>query len=191
MDSIYSVTGALLAVVVAVVLQQHFKSGQPRAIPVRHQPTCFRISNILLAGLEQAIREIDPDTNQQEAQLSLLPFYTISIAQPQPLPNNCRLVVDKHFYDLTPMNRSDGKIIAELAPTDQTLFRQVHTDLRVCRIIAITGLAGHALGSWRNRETHAMWLHELLPERVNSIRLMTYGYDSSLKDANRANLIDL
>ncbi|KAF8534691.1 hypothetical protein BDD12DRAFT_755570, partial [Trichophaea hybrida] len=47
-------------------------------------------------------------------------------------------------------------------------------------VIAVTGLAGHAYGSWRNRETHQMWLKDLLPYDVQNIRIMSYGYDSSL-----------
>jgi hypothetical protein len=47
-------------------------------------------------------------------------------------------------------------------------------------VIAVTGLAGHAFGSWRNRETHQMWLKDLLPHDVQNIRIMLYGYDSRL-----------
>jgi hypothetical protein len=45
-----------------------------------------------------------------------------------------------------------------------------------CSVIAVTGLAGHAFGSWRNRETQAMWLRDFLPKDVRNIRIMTYGY---------------
>jgi len=44
----------------------------------------------------------------------------------------------------------------------------------------VTGLAGHAFGSWRNRETHQMWLKDFLPHDIQNIRIMTYGYDSHL-----------
>jgi hypothetical protein len=47
-------------------------------------------------------------------------------------------------------------------------------------VIAVTGLAGHAFGSWRNRETHQMWLKDFLPYDVKNMRIMTYGYDSRL-----------
>jgi hypothetical protein len=47
-------------------------------------------------------------------------------------------------------------------------------------VIAVTGLAGHAFESWRNRETHQMWLKDFLPYNVKNIRIMTYGYDSRL-----------
>lgn len=47
-------------------------------------------------------------------------------------------------------------------------------------MIAVTGLAGHAIGSWRNRETQQMWLKDFLPYDVQNIRIMSYGYDSRL-----------
>lgn len=53
-------------------------------------------------------------------------------------------------------------------------------------VVAVTGLAGHAFGSWRSRETHQMWLKDFLPKDVNSVRIMTYGYDSSLVGLDRS-----
>ena len=50
----------------------------------------------------------------------------------------------------------------------------------LCSIIAVTGLGGHAYGSWRNRESNNMWLHDFLPNRFKNVRIMTYGYDSKL-----------
>jgi len=47
-------------------------------------------------------------------------------------------------------------------------------------VIAVTSLAGHAFGSWRSRETLQMWLKDFLPYDIPNIRIMTYGYDSSL-----------
>jgi hypothetical protein len=54
-------------------------------------------------------------------------------------------------------------------------------------VIAVTGLAGHAFGSWRNRETHKMWLKDFLPYDVQNIRIMSYGYDSSLEHRKAEN----
>jgi hypothetical protein len=49
-----------------------------------------------------------------------------------------------------------------------------------CSVVAVTGLAGHAFGSWRSRETHQMWLKDFLPRDVKGIRIMSYGYNSNL-----------
>jgi len=56
-----------------------------------------------------------------------------------------------------------------------------HANVRVIRsVVAVTGLAGHAFGCWRSRDTYKMWLKDFLPADVNNVRIMTYGYDSSL-----------
>lgn len=47
-------------------------------------------------------------------------------------------------------------------------------------IIAVTGLAGHAFGSWKSRGRSAMWLRDFLPQSVPDARILTYGYDSKL-----------
>jgi hypothetical protein len=53
----------------------------------------------------------------------------------------------------------------------------------------VTGFAGHAFGSWRSRKTQLMWLKDFLSTHVKNIRIMTYGYNSSLKkrDAKMSN----
>ena len=63
-------------------------------------------------------------------------------------------------------------------------------------VIAITGLGGHAFGSWRSRITierppyRLMWLRDFLPQEFPEARIMTYGYDSSLKEPNNSNITD-
>ena len=63
-------------------------------------------------------------------------------------------------------------------------------------VIAITGLGGHAFGSWRSRISaerpvdRPMWLRDFLPQEFPNARIMTYGYDSSLKEPNNANITD-
>ena len=63
-------------------------------------------------------------------------------------------------------------------------------------MIAITGLGGHAFGSWRSRisterpNDRPMWLRDFLPREFPNARIMTYGYDSSLKEPNNANITD-
>ncbi|KAF8542993.1 hypothetical protein BDD12DRAFT_875508 [Trichophaea hybrida] len=71
------------------------------------------------------------------------------------------LVIDRHFHYLTPLN-TPGNVVAD--------------------VIAVTGLAGHAFGSWRNSEAGNMWLKDFLPEDIKGIRIMTYGYNSSLTE---------
>lgn len=64
------------------------------------------------------------------------------------------------------------------------LSRQV---LTLFSIIAISGLGGHAFGSFKERGGEHMWLRDALPydlngniSRIGVARVMVYGYDSSL-----------
>ncbi|KAI5843708.1 hypothetical protein BZA05DRAFT_179670 [Tricharina praecox] len=74
------------------------------------------------------------------------------------------LVIDSHFYSLTPLNNPEGSIVAD--------------------VVAVTGLAGNAFGSWRNRSSNRMWLQDFLPRDVKDLRIMTYGYNTTLEGPN-------
>ncbi|KAI5839391.1 hypothetical protein DFP73DRAFT_613959 [Morchella snyderi] len=75
--------------------------------------------------------------------------------------------VDTHFRGLTQLNN----------PEDPEID-----------IIAVTGLAGHAFGSWRSRERPGMWLRDLLPKDMEDngymARVLTYGYDTTLNGSH-------
>ena len=68
--------------------------------------------------------------------------------------------------------------------------------MRIHSVIAITGLGGHAFGSWRSRFSterpldRPMWLRDFLPQRFPDARVMTYGYGSSLRVSGVANITD-
>jgi hypothetical protein len=51
--------------------------------------------------------------------------------------------------------------------------------------IAVTGLGGHALGSWssQDKQSNFMWLRDAVPRRFPQTRVITYGYDSQLLDS--------
>lgn len=52
--------------------------------------------------------------------------------------------------------------------------------------MAVTGLAGHAYGSWKSREGTFMWLQDSLPfELGHSVRVMIYGYNTTLTETTR------
>lgn len=63
-------------------------------------------------------------------------------------------------------------------------------------IVAISGLGGHAFGSFKERKGEHMWLRDALPRDVTKekliTRIMIYGYDSRLTQSdNFQNLEDL
>lgn len=65
-------------------------------------------------------------------------------------------------------------------------------------VIAISGLGGHAFGSFKQRDGMHMWLRDALPRHLTGddnrplARVMTYGYDTRLSGhSNFQNLDDL
>ena len=47
-------------------------------------------------------------------------------------------------------------------------------------VIAISGLGGHAFGSFKQRNGSYMWLRDFLPREFPTARILTYGYSSKL-----------
>lgn len=74
---------------------------------------------------------------------------------------------DKDFYGFTPLYTPEGHIEAD--------------------IIAITGLAGHAFGSWA--ASPHMWLRDFLPSDIPGARVLLYGYDSNLAGNQSRNIL--
>lgn len=63
--------------------------------------------------------------------------------------------------------------------------------LKAYSIIAMSGLGGHAYGSFKERRGEHMWLRDSLPEDVTlgqtgkpMARVMLYGYDSGIHDSS-------
>ena len=74
---------------------------------------------------------------------------------------------DKDFYGFTPLYTP---------PAD------IETD-----IIAVTGLAGHAFGSWAASPN--MWLRDFVPNDLPKARVLLYGYNSNLAGNQSKNII--
>ena len=81
----------------------------------------------------------------------------------RPTPSNRSWRVDKDFIGFTPL--SD--------PNDANVD-----------IIAVTGLGGHALGSFRSADGLSVWLRDFAPEDVPRARFITYGYDTAVVASN-------
>ncbi|KAF2236554.1 ankyrin [Viridothelium virens] len=82
--------------------------------------------------------------------------------------SSSRLTVDNDFYGLTPLNWPQRPVKAD--------------------IIAITGLAGHAYGSWATRDNF-MWLRDALPLDIPCARILIYGYPSHLQNNEARNIL--
>lgn len=57
-------------------------------------------------------------------------------------------------------------------------------------IIAVTGLAGNAFGSWASEPTH-MWLRDKLAFDFPNARILSYGFDSHLKGSQSEAVISV
>lgn len=55
------------------------------------------------------------------------------------------------------------------------------SDIYSC--VAISGLGSHAFGSWKDRDSHFMWLRDALPNHLQGARVLIYGYDSKLAES--------
>lgn len=71
------------------------------------------------------------------------------------------ITVDTHFRDFTPLNSAEDN-----GPGWD--------------LIAVSGLGGHAFGSWKQRDGTYMWLRDglLKEDTLKGLRVILYGYDS-------------
>ncbi len=60
-------------------------------------------------------------------------------------------------------------------------------------IVAVSGLASHGLGSWKEPEGYKVWLRDFLPEDISGqIRVLTFSYDTQLLNStNNSSITDL
>ncbi|KAF3065389.1 Ankyrin repeat domain-containing protein 50 [Trichoderma lentiforme] len=86
---------------------------------------------------------------------------------------NITLFFDTHFRGLTPLHSSsDHECIIDL--------------------VAVSGLGGHAFGSFKERKGSYMWLRDSLAHDMPYMRIFIYGYDTQLEGSTSfANLDDL
>lgn len=55
-------------------------------------------------------------------------------------------------------------------------------------LIAVTGLAGHAIGSW-SCSAQEIWLRDYIPSDLPDVRVLTYGYPSPVNDDVRMSIM--
>ena len=64
------------------------------------------------------------------------------------------------------------------------------TVLTFCSCIAISGLGSHPFGSWKERDGQHMWLRDCLPDDLEGVRVLLYGYNTDLLDSQSFQDID-
>ncbi|KAL6831944.1 hypothetical protein V8C40DRAFT_263226 [Trichoderma camerunense] len=148
--------------------------------PAIRRSLTFRISNIPLEvtrdKLEDVLTKLPKTTGTSHA--------TVTFAEAPDLgelekilkkaidDRENRLIVDLDFFGLTPL----------ADPLQNTLVD----------IIAVTGLAGHAFGSWKSKKKPDMWLRDFLPASIPNARVLTYGYNTKLPGSrSKSSILEL
>ncbi|PQE34078.1 Tetratricopeptide-like helical domain protein [Rutstroemia sp. NJR-2017a WRK4] len=80
-----------------------------------------------------------------------------------PDPESFLYTVDETFIGITPLFDSDEASID---------------------IIAVPGLGNHSIGSFKAKDKDHVWIRDFLPKDIPSARILVYGYDTSIKNAN-------
>ncbi|GAB7336817.1 hypothetical protein MBLNU13_g11325t2 [Cladosporium sp. NU13] len=141
--------------------------GSPAASPSR-KPQFWRIQKIKTSERDAATEWL----REQVKELAVAEGQGFSLAADsertlcatltsyeRPIPSNRSWRVDKDFIGFTPLSDPDD------ANVD---------------IVAVTGLGGHALGSFRSTDGTVVWLRDFAPEDILRARFITYGYDTSI-----------
>ncbi|CAD6592661.1 MAG: hypothetical protein ASARMPREDX12_006341 [Alectoria sarmentosa] len=152
------------------------------AASTRHKPLVYRLEEITtVESKEDLLLLFPPEFRDRMTVTSLSPSInldrrtstaTISFLplseEPFPTPSEQDICVDQDFYGFTPLYTPEGNIDVD--------------------IIAITGLAGHAFGSW-STATQRMWLRDFLPRDIPQARILLYGYDSHIVNSQSRSIL--
>jgi hypothetical protein len=198
-----------------IKLSQSPKEGTPRSGPSRERPIkrrAFRISSIspdVTEGeLRTYLKDLLEDCAPDDLIVSLAPYSygneqiaTVTFTRRELSPfRECktderlyfqsdrmksRIIVDCEFQGVTPLYSAREPTV-EWVEVSLVRSYQKLADHGMCSIVAVTGLAGHAFGSWKSRtQDHQMWLRDFLPVdlRDANVRILTFGYNSALKES--------
>ncbi|KAI9678535.1 MAG: hypothetical protein M1822_007478 [Bathelium mastoideum] len=115
------------------------------------------------------IRTLVPSADETDGTLVATILYACKDGKKRP-PHlkDETLRVDAEFHGLTALNRPEEPIEAD--------------------IVAVTGLAGHAFGSWASSHD-VMWLRDFLPKDFPNVAVYTYGYDSTLQQSHSRSIL--
>src|SRR5947207_12319847 len=89
------------------------------------------------------------------------------------------LVFDTHFRGFTSLRSFQNPLDHKIEYVTTLQNHKALPDRRSC--IAISGLGGHAFGSFKERGGYHMWLRDSLPHDLPGARILIYGYDTRLE----------
>ncbi|GAB7336811.1 hypothetical protein MBLNU13_g11322t2 [Cladosporium sp. NU13] len=149
-----------------------FPSMTAPTAPPSPKPQFWRIQNIKISErdvaqewLQEQVKELEISEGQgfslaADGERTLCATLT---SYERPTPSHGTWRVDNDFIGFTPLSDPDD------ANVD---------------IVAVTGLGGHALGSFRSADGISVWLRDFAPDDIPRARFITYGYDTSVIGSN-------
>ena len=114
------------------------------------------------------VTSLSPSINLNRRTLTATISFLAESQESFPMPSDPDICVDRDFYGFTPLYTPEEYIDVD--------------------IIAITGLAGHAFGSW-STATQRMWLRDFLPRDIPQARILIYGYDSHIVNSQSRSIL--
>jgi predicted alpha/beta hydrolase family esterase len=148
-------------------------SSAPQATKTSPKPQFWRVSGIEASDEDHAqewLRKVSPD-RYSLAKVSPHRLCATLVTFDKPTPALAGWSMDNAFLGITPL----------ASPADS-----------VIDIVAVTGLGGHALGSFRSTDGRFVWLRDVLPKTLPKARILTYGYDTALvKNKSKESIRDL
>lgn len=207
-----SITTGITAIVCLILWlsarDKQWPSPQPQATRLRspaiRRSLTFRIANIPLEvtrdKLEDILAKLPQTTETGHGQSNLLRFsyapaagsmsakrFAVATVTFAEAPNLGELekTLKKAIGD------GDNGLIVDLDFLGLTPLADRLQDT-VVDIIAVTGLAGHAFGSWKSKNNPDMWLRDFLPASIPNLRVLTYGYDTKLPGSrSKSSILEL
>ncbi|KAL7267903.1 hypothetical protein RUND412_009495 [Rhizina undulata] len=157
--------------------------------------TVFRIQNVPSAFTVEDLEQIlcgelsDDEARRVKVNVTFVPScYTTqrntkcALVEFKPTPGFLQHVEkDVTGSKMVYLEVGDGTITVDVNFYGFTQLYDVEETGIIADIVAVTGLGGHAYGSWRGKETKKMWLRDFLAHDLPNCRTMIYGYNSNLK----------
>ncbi|OMP83587.1 hypothetical protein BK809_0004968 [Diplodia seriata] len=111
-------------------------------------------------------------------------------AQNKATTRKYQLVFDTHFRGLTPLHRQPdfGCSVEYGFETSSGTTSLLLTP--AISVLAISGLGGHAFGSFKVRAGPFMWLRDALPYNLPQARIFIYGFDTQLPNSQSFQSLD-
>ncbi|KAL7271104.1 hypothetical protein RUND412_006160, partial [Rhizina undulata] len=166
-------------------MQIRYKAA-PKVFRIKDVPAIFTVED--LKGILRG--KLSEDENQVEVNINFVPScycdqrdikWALVDFGFQPIPAFLKDVADdKTESQKVYLQMGDSTLIIDVNFYGFTQLYELKGTEIAADIVAVTGLGGHAYGSWRGRQTKKMWLRDFLAQDLPNCRTMIYGYNSNL-----------